>query len=175
MPCLCLYFIMLYRATDWVPVAQLPMYVKNLGTSPPSHASGREASQQLLPDATPCLPQTGPLARFKALEGITHLSKASRATPSGCARTHPPDSFLQNKQTTSHPDGMTRAHTYPSVLLKNMRGNDTAVERPPGQSLATRGGSGAAPALQPIEWSKLKTRELLAHPAVTRKTPHSLN
>jgi hypothetical protein len=35
---------------------QLPTFVKNLGTSPPSHAPGREASQQLLPDTTPRLP-----------------------------------------------------------------------------------------------------------------------
>jgi hypothetical protein len=33
------------KATDWALVAQLPMYAKNPGTSPPSHASGHEASQ----------------------------------------------------------------------------------------------------------------------------------
>jgi hypothetical protein len=88
---------------------------------------------------------------------------------------HLPDSFLQNKQTMSHPDGMTRAHAYPSILLKSARSNDTAAEGPPGQSLATRGGSEAAPALRLSEWSKLKARGLLVRPAVTRKTPHSLD
>jgi hypothetical protein len=70
---------------------------------------------------------------------------------------------------------MTRPHTYPSVLLKNARSNDAAAEGPSGQSLATRGDSGAAPALRPSEWSKLKTRGLLARPAVTRNTPQSLD
>jgi hypothetical protein len=76
---------------------------------------------------------------------------------------------------TLHLDGMTRAHAYPSVLLKDARNNDTTTERPPGQSLATRRGSGAVPALRPSERSKLKTRGLLARPAVARKTPHSLD
>jgi hypothetical protein len=62
---------------------------------------------------------------------------------------------------------MTRPHAYPSILLMNARGNDTAVERPPGQSPALRRGSGAAPALQPSEWSKLKAQGLLACPAIT--------
>jgi hypothetical protein len=85
-------------------------------------------------------------------------------------RTHQIVSFKTNK-TTSHLDGLTRAHAYPSVLLKNARGNDTAVERPPGQSLATHGGSGVS-AFWPSEWSKLKAQGLLTHPAVTQKTPH---
>jgi hypothetical protein len=32
------------------------------------------------------------IRRTKALEGVTHSSEASWATPSGCARTHPPES-----------------------------------------------------------------------------------
>jgi hypothetical protein len=44
------------RATDWVPVAQLPMYTKNPSISPPSHAPGHKASQQPLPSVTSCLP-----------------------------------------------------------------------------------------------------------------------
>jgi hypothetical protein len=64
---------------------------------PPSHAPQHEASQQQLPSTTPRLPQVDPLARFKALEGITHRSKALGATPGGFARAHPPDSLLKIK------------------------------------------------------------------------------
>jgi hypothetical protein len=74
-----------------------PRMQKKLGTTPPSHAPGHKASQQLLPSATLRLPQADLQARFKALEGITHHSKASGATPGGCAHAHPPDSILQNK------------------------------------------------------------------------------
>jgi hypothetical protein len=84
------------KATDWAPVAQLPHKREKLGT-PPSHAPEHETSQQHLPDVTPHLLQADPIARFKALEGITHPSKASRATPGGCARAHPQDSLLQIK------------------------------------------------------------------------------
>jgi hypothetical protein len=38
-----------------VQKGQHPTFVKKLGTSPPFHTPGREASQQLLPDMTPCL------------------------------------------------------------------------------------------------------------------------
>jgi hypothetical protein len=91
-------FIMSYGAIDWAPVAQLPTYAKTPFTSPPFYAPGRKASQQLLPGATPRLPQAGLLAQFKALEGITHPSKTSGATPAGAlARTHRTVSFKTNK------------------------------------------------------------------------------
>jgi hypothetical protein len=102
------------------------MYAKNSSTSPPSRSPGHEVSEQLLPGATPRLPLVGSLTRFKALKGITHPIKTWGATPSGCAHAPPPYSFLQGKQNTMHPDGMMRAHEYPSILLKNARSNDTA-------------------------------------------------
>jgi hypothetical protein len=44
------------------------------------------------------------LAQLKALEGITHPSKASRTTPTGCAHAHPPDSpLLTQKQIKNYP------------------------------------------------------------------------
>jgi hypothetical protein len=53
---------------------------------------------------TPCshTKDTSP-TRFKALEGITHPSKASGATSTGCARVHPPDSFLQTQTNQNCP------------------------------------------------------------------------
>jgi hypothetical protein len=75
----------------------------------------------------------------------------------------------------SHLDGMTRAHVYPSVLLKDTGNDDMMMEGPLGQSLATRGGLGAAPTLRPSGWSKLKAWGLLVRPVVAWKTPHSLN
>jgi hypothetical protein len=105
----------------------------------------RAETRSVTTATTRCNPSSslgGPIRSVKALEGITHPSKASRATPGGCARAHPPDSLLQITQTSINPNGMTRVHACPSVLLKNTRDNDVTAERPSDQSLATRGGLG---------------------------------
>jgi hypothetical protein len=58
---------------------------------------------------------------------------------------------------------------------KHARDNDSKDEKPPDRSSATSEGSGDTLASRPSEWSTLKARELLARPAVTQKTPRSLN
>jgi hypothetical protein len=118
------------RATDWVPVAQLPTYAKNWAPRHlPTHRDTKRHN-----NCYPAQRLTGPLARFTALEGITHPSKASGATPSGCASAHPPDSFLQNKQTTTHPNGMMRAHAAPpfcyrmqGIMIRQQRGHPASL------------------------------------------------
>jgi hypothetical protein len=88
---------------------------------------------------------------------------------------HPPDSFPQNKQITTHLDGVMRAHMYPSVLLKNARNNDTTVEGLAGRLLQCAGAWGLLLHSDLANGQKLKARGHRVRLAVTQKTLHSLD
>jgi hypothetical protein len=162
-----------YKATDWAPNSPRTRKTRHLPTFP------RAVTRSVTTTTARRDPSSfsgGPTRSAKALEGITHHSKASGAAPGRCARTHPTDSFLQKTQINrNEPKQDDEGPRVPLRSAKEREGDNTTVERPSSQALTTHRGSEASPASRPSEWSRPRAQGLPTRPAVIRKTPYLFN
>jgi hypothetical protein len=89
-------------------------------------------------------------------------------------RTHQIVSSKSNK-TAIRPKWGDKGPRIPFRFAKKHKGNNTTAERPSGQSLAARRGSGAPPTSRPSEWSTPRPRGPSTRPTVILVTPHLLD
>jgi hypothetical protein len=74
--------------------------------------------------------RTHRIRSITTLEGITHPSKASGATLGGCARAHPPDSFLPTQTNQNYPRSLVLKPLKECSTPKQTRGLLSGIKIP---------------------------------------------